>query len=419
MVEGTPNRAVHFSQEGFGQMKVSNNLVNKMNTGSGMNGDVANLGQSAGNGAKASGKTAAFAGLWSAASGAVATFSALTFSAVALSSSGFVFGQYVQPQFQGSPYTSNQVAPVNQNWAQELFSDFDHDFGTVARAAKAEHSFEFKNKFNEPIEILNVTPSCTCTLPAVSAKVIAPGEEGAVIAKFQTRTSKGQRAATLNISMKKGNSYATALVKVKGYIRTDVVVHPESLEMPKVNASEGGQAAVKILYAGRSDWKITEIKCDNPAISITPTETVRQNGRVEYELQAALGKSLPSQEIVEVITVFTNDLNLKSFTVPFHARVVQPIRFFDTITMDVFEGDTATQKILMASGDEFQVIDYSCESCPLKVNLDGEKKKAHSIVVEAQGLAEGRSEHILSLKTNHPGQEIANVKLIINVQTGK
>ncbi len=321
--------------------------------------------------------------------------------------------QYQQPQNAATP----QVAAAN--WAQALFPVRNHDFGTVARAAKAEHVFEFTNQSDQPIEMLSVTPSCTCTLPEVPTRVVQPGEKGQIIAKFQTRKFVGQRGATLNVSMKKGNQYGTALVAVKGYIRQDVVLHPEAMDLSKVISSQGADGKIKVLYAGRSDWKITDLKCSNEAVKVEAVETLRQNGRVEYELKAEIPKDSPTGRIMDVITVFTNDRNLASFPVPLNANVVQPIRLPETLEVNVSEGDTVLENLIIASGTEFQVIDFECETCPIKLTLDSQSKKVHRLEFQASGLQEGRSEHTLKLKTNHPDQQLVSVHLIMNVQTGK
>jgi hypothetical protein len=314
---------------------------------------------------------------------------------------------------------SYKPAVPTQSWAQSLFSETSHSFGTVARAAKAEHTFSFKNDSDQPIEIVSVTASCTCTKPEVPEKLIPPGGEGQVIAKYQTKLFSGQRGATLNVSLKKGSSFGTALLKVDGFIRQDVVVHPEAVEMPRVLAAEGGTNTIKILYAGRSDWQITDVKCEHPGVHFKINELVRQNGRVEYELETTVPKDHPIGAVRDVITIFTNDRNLTSFPVTLSANVVQPIRFADVLEFRVSEGDRAIEKLLLASSSDFQIIDFHCESCPITVKLDGEKRKVHQLEIATEGLNEGRSEHILKLTTNHPQQPTANVRLIIDVQTGR
>jgi hypothetical protein len=49
-----------------------------------------------------------------------------------------------------------------QSWAQKMFKVTSHDFGTVARGAKAEFLFEMQNIFEEDIHIASVRTSCTC-----------------------------------------------------------------------------------------------------------------------------------------------------------------------------------------------------------------------------------------------------------------
>lgn len=319
---------------------------------------------------------------------------------------------------QNRNYSYKPAAPT-QSWAQSLFSETSYNFGTVARAAKAEHTFSFKNNSEQPIEILSVTASCTCTKPEVPTKLIQPGAEGQVVAKYQTKAFSGQRGATLNVSLKKGNTYGTAILRVDGYIRQDVVVHPESVELPRVLAAEGATGKVKILYAGRSDWKITEVKCEQAGMQFKLTETLRQNGRVEYELETTVPKGHSLGQVQDIITLHTNDKNLTSFPVGLSANIVQPIRFEEVLEVNVSEGATAIEKLLLASSNDFQIIDFECESCPVQVKLDGETRKVHQLEVTAEGLNEGRSEHILKLTTNHPQQPTAHVRLILDVQTGR
>ena len=59
------------------------------------------------------------------------------------------------------------VSPCfGQDWAQKMFKVTDHDFGTVARGAKAEYRFVFENVYLEDVHIANVYASCTCTTSA-------------------------------------------------------------------------------------------------------------------------------------------------------------------------------------------------------------------------------------------------------------
>ncbi len=46
------------------------------------------------------------------------------------------------------------VSPCfGQEWAKKMFKETEHDFGTVARGAKAEYRFVFENIYLEDIHI--------------------------------------------------------------------------------------------------------------------------------------------------------------------------------------------------------------------------------------------------------------------------
>src|SRR3954447_17936964 len=70
-----------------------------------------------------------------------------------------------------------------QQWAQKMFATTKHDFGTVARGAKAEFEFELENVFKEDIHIASVSSSCGCTSPSITKETLKTYEKGAIIAK--------------------------------------------------------------------------------------------------------------------------------------------------------------------------------------------------------------------------------------------
>ena len=56
--------------------------------------------------------------------------------------------------------------PRRQDWARKMFDDTTtHDFGVVARGAKAEHRFVIENIYEEDAHIKSVTSSCQCSKP--------------------------------------------------------------------------------------------------------------------------------------------------------------------------------------------------------------------------------------------------------------
>ena len=121
-----------------------------------------------------------------------------------------------------------------QEWAQKMFKITDHDFGTVARGAKAEVAFVFENIYMEEVHVAGVRASCGCTTPRVENGTLKTYEKGAIVAHFNTDTFLGQRGATLTVSIDQPFP-AEVQLHVRGFIRNDVVVEPGSVQVGSID----------------------------------------------------------------------------------------------------------------------------------------------------------------------------------------
>ena len=62
-----------------------------------------------------------------------------------------------------------------------------HDMGKVKEGKVVEVSFRFKNTGDKPLIITNVSASCGCTIPEKPEEPFAPGQEGIIKAKFDSK----------------------------------------------------------------------------------------------------------------------------------------------------------------------------------------------------------------------------------------
>lgn len=67
------------------------------------------------------------------------------------------------------------------------------DLGKVKKGETVEVSFRFKNAGTKQLVIADVSAGCGCTIPEKPEQPFAPGEEGIIKAKFE---SKNQNAGT-------------------------------------------------------------------------------------------------------------------------------------------------------------------------------------------------------------------------------
>lgn len=162
-----------------------------------------------------------------------------------------------------------------QQWASDMFKVKDHDFGSIARGSKSEFKFQVKNPFMEDVHISSVSSSCGCTKPRIEKQTLKTYETGSIIAKINTKAFLGNKGATITVHIDKPYP-ATVLLHVKSYIRSDVVFTPGSVVLGDVEQGESSNRKVRVSYAGRSTWKINEVRCDNPHITATAHEQRRR-----------------------------------------------------------------------------------------------------------------------------------------------
>src|SRR5262245_62103218 len=120
-----------------------------------------------------------------------------------------------------------------QEWAQAMFRELSHDFGTVAAYAKSEYRFTVTNKYKETMNLIDVRSSCGCTSPSITKHSIKTGETSEIVAVFNTNSFRGQRSAVLTVTF--GDPFpAQVQLRISGFIRGDVVLDPASVDFGRV-----------------------------------------------------------------------------------------------------------------------------------------------------------------------------------------
>ncbi len=106
---------------------------------------------------------------------------------------------------------ANANAAVQQNDANKkypkiTFEDANFDFGKVTEGEVVQHKFVFTNTGEAPLKVMKADPSCGCTVPTWSREAIAPGEQGSMVVKFNSRGQHGvvRKSVRLTTNTKEG-----------------------------------------------------------------------------------------------------------------------------------------------------------------------------------------------------------------------
>jgi len=291
-----------------------------------------------------------------------------------------------------------------QQWADEMFKTKNHDFGTIARAAKAEVAFELPNPYLEDGHIAGVRVTCGCTTPRIEKDTLKTYEKGAIIAHINSDRFLGHQGATITVIFDKPQ-YAEVHLHVKVYVYSDVLLEPSNVALGTVRRGTAVERTIRVQYNGRSDWKIAEVKSNNPHLTGTVTETSRQGGRTTYDLKVVLDKDAPVGALSDLLMLVTNDPQTKQIPVMVEGEVqadisVSPASLFLGVLQP---GQSVTKQIVVRGQKPFRIasVQGDCKCLQAAVPKDTEAKSLYLVPVTfTAGEKTGRITQTVCIETD-------------------
>lgn len=266
------------------------------------------------------------------------------------------------------------------DWAEKLFKEKHHDFGTVGKNSKAEFSFVIENCFEEDVRIVSARSSCGCTNPVVPKKILKSWEKGEVIAQFNTKSFIGEKTASITVVIDRPY-YAEVVLLVKGKIRSDIVLNPGEVNFGDVDVGTTKDAELNVSYAGRKDWAITDVRGDLDCVEVRLDPAIRTGNSTNYKLRFRLKENASVGDLQREITVVTNDPNEPNFRIPITARVNPPISITPKLVAigNIKNGQIAQTKLLLRSKSPVSVTNIECDDDRISFELPQGEKTTHII----------------------------------------
>ena len=285
----------------------------------------------------------------------------------------------------------------NANWADEMFETKSHDFRTVGRGTKSEFHFKIKNKFEEDVHIAAVRTSCGCTTPRITKQTLKTHEEGAIIAKFNTDTFIGKKAATITVVIDRPY-YAEVQLKVSGFIRTDITFTPPEVAYGEVKPGNAIEKQVLITHSGNSNWQITDVRshCDHLQVRLDPPE--RRPGMVQYKMYVTLKDSVGEGDLRERLTLISNDASFPTTEMSISGYVRPTLSISPSaVSVGTVRPNQLIEKRLLVRGETpFEIKEVVCPDDRFKFDVPKGSKKLHFVKMSFRA----------DKATNKIGQEI-------------
>lgn len=299
-------------------------------------------------------------------------------------------------------------APVGaDDWADKMFSGLKHDFGSVARSAKAEHRFVITNLYKEDVHVASVRSSCGCTTPTVSKSTLKTYEKGEIIAVFNTDRFLGHKSATITVTFDQP-FYAEVQLQISGDIRSDIVLEPGGIEFGNVELGSGADRTIDVHHVGRKDWQIVDVRSSNPALTARLDRSRKSGG---YLLQVGLKPDAPVGMIQDQIIVITNDPAAPEFAVTIEGRVMPEITVSPAaLFLGVLEpGQKVTKQVVLKGKRPFKIVDVKCNSTAFEFQPNEDPKAVHLVPVTFVADKTGRIAQKIHIETDLGQQAVADL----------
>ena len=272
------------------------------------------------------------------------------------------------------PFATTSAA----DWTKTAFPIKSHDFGTVAVASKTEFTFPVVNNSSSTMHIRSVRTSCGCTTPTIENEYIQPNQTGGIRAKFNTDSFRGKRGATLTVIVDQP-FYSEIRLRVDGYIRSDIVFHPGSLEFAKLNQGDSATQATKVMYAGRSNWEIVDVRSNRPWLVPEVKELNRGNGRVNYEVSVTVREDAPTGFFQDEVLVLTNDQSMPRVPIKVAGQIDSALSISpQAIALGSLKpGQSVSQKMIILGREPFTIESIEAEGWTVEFTPSTEAKKTH------------------------------------------
>lgn len=311
------------------------------------------------------------------------------------------------------------VSFAADDWATKMFGETSHSFGNVARGAKTEHRFVFRNLYEEDVHVAGVRSSCGCTAPTVTQNTVRTGESAEIIAVFNTRSFLGQRGATITVTFDRPY-HAEVQLRVSGNIRGDVSVEPAFVDLGSIPTGSGGERTVRVIHSGSAPWEIKDVRSANTHFEVVLSSPSKSSLQTGYSLTLRLKPDAPAGYVKGQLILITSDPRASTIPIDVEGRVVaavsvspQPLDFGD-----VDAGGQATRNVVVRAERPFRVVKITASDPSIKTPIPDASRPVHilPVTLTAPANTSGRFSASLQIVTDDADLVVPSIDIQASIR---
>ena len=284
-----------------------------------------------------------------------------------------------------------------------------YDFGFAQHQQTITHIFKLKNVGNQPLDILDVDSSCSCTAALLSEKTILPGETAEIEVKFETEYRRGRQTSTVKV---RTNDSDTPVIHftLTGVVAGLARVVPNNLHLKHISNQENIHKTIEIYDPGDGRLKVKSVQSSSPYIK-TRVRHIYKDGLIA-KIFVTIKPGLPFGELGEKLTILTEGYQYPHVEVLVTGQVVGAIH----LTPDQFflgfvkKGEVARLRKKGPADLKIQKIESShpnvtADFKAIKPGAEYEIK----VTFTAPASETGKSEALIKIHTNDINQPLFEV----------
>jgi len=268
------------------------------------------------------------------------------------------------------------------SWANELFTERQHDFGKVVRGERPSHDFIITNTSNREVRIRAIKVSCSCTKAVADNGRIPPGGSSIINATMDTSGFQGTKAVTIYVQFERP---WRAEVTLRVSCESVGKLGSEATEVDFGILPQGAvqEKRLNLDYSGPIDWKVLDLDFGNPGFHTEVREVSREPGKVRYELLIKLLPSIGPGTIEDTIRVHTNDPATPIVLVKPKAQVEADVVVTPAAIRlgELAPGQTVERKVMIKAPNPFKVVRVDNADGILQFKSDGQAKAVQLVTL--------------------------------------
>src|SRR4029079_8601674 len=143
------------------------------------------------------------------------------------------------------------------------------------------HDFVFTNAGNGTLEILNVKPSCSCTVAGEFSRIVEPGQTGRIPIEVATGKHTGHMNKTINVETNCDSEKKNVTLTIQGEVWQVIQIEPQAAAFNQLEQQVEVEKVIKIQSNIDAPLELADLESSNKTFGVSKTEKVP--GKV-YEL---------------------------------------------------------------------------------------------------------------------------------------